>query len=341
MCTKISSNTLNVDSHYLYQSISPQFTEAGTLMNQGNLATKTSQVANIPLAVPIINTLGGLVGVGYGAHLSKKGINQTYTAIKCSDTTGAITGAMNTGVGVAFVGASAAMGSNGIFGFLSALGFASVKAAEAFIAISTTAINWIGLTLYSFYIGGSVASLPELYDFRNEFQNMLKNTRMTPQTKALEGLNFLKNKIGLSEREKVSLNQAEPELVAQGEQRKWNQFIRFAGKECAERVVTELPLLLTEVREGKLENAQNLLAEVNRGNFKQIVGQIAMFAAGVLGCIGSFLAIAAVGGYVTFALFGSASVLYWLNSPIGDVAYKIIAPSTDISQSCFTPSPAV
>ena len=91
--------------------------------------------------------------------------------------------------------------------------------------------------------------------------------------------------------------------MIKGEERKWNQFVRLVGQECAEKVASELPQLFKEVQEGNLENAKNLLAEVNRGNFKQIVGQIAMFTAGILGCVGSVLAIAAIGGYATFGLF--------------------------------------
>jgi hypothetical protein len=338
MCAKINSNTLNIDSHSLYQPISPQFTEAGTLMNQGNFASTNTQIGNIPLAVPILNTLGGVLGAGYGLHLSKKGVEQTYTALKCSDSNGALSGVMNTGVGVTFVGASSAMGANGVVGFLPSLGLATTKTAEALIGFFTTAINWLGLTLYSFYIGGAVAALPELREFRNEFQTMMKNPRMSPKTKALEGLYFLKNKLALTDQEKVGLS---PELVTKAEQRKWNQFIRFVGLECAEKVERDLPQLFREVQNGNLDNAQNLITEVNRGNFKQMVGQIAMFAAGILGSIGSALAITAIGGYAAFGLFASASALYWLNSVIGDVAYKIIAPSTNISEVCFVPSPAV
>ena len=71
-------------------------------MNQGNLASRTSQTIDIPLAVPILNTLGGVLGAGYGVYLSKQGLEQTYTALKCSDSKGVFSGAMNTGVGFAF-----------------------------------------------------------------------------------------------------------------------------------------------------------------------------------------------------------------------------------------------
>jgi hypothetical protein len=341
MCAKINSNTLNIDSHSLYQPISPQFTEAGTLMNQGNLTSATAQSGNITLAVPILNTLGGLLGAGYGLHLSKQGLNETYTALKCCDTKGVVSGSVSTGVGIAFLGASSSMCANGVVGFLPSLGLSSLKAAQSLIAIFTTAINWLGLSLYSLYIGGAVAALPELRDFRNEFQNMMNSPRMCSKTKALEGLRFLKEKISFTDQEKASLNRIQPDLALKGEQRKWNQFIRSVGLECAEKVASELPQLFKEVHEGKLKNTEELLVAVNRGNFKQTVGQIAMLAAGILGSIGSVLALTAIGGYVTFALFASASALYWLNNVIGDIAYKIIAPSTDIARVCYNAKHAI
>ncbi len=345
MSVKINSHALNIDSQgfniALQPAIPAQFSEAGALINQGNWSSPAFNKNLTTLATPMINGIGGLLGMGYGGYLTKQGIDETVQAAKCGDKQGLISGSVNTGVGITFVGMSTALCANGIVSTLPILELCSINTSESLIKIFTTAMNWLGLALYTLYIGGSLSALPELSKFRHSFNEMLHTQRMSTKTKALEGLRFIESQISLTEQEKAELSQMPPECVRKKLEHKWDKLVRCVGLECAKKIEQELPALFKEVSEGKLHNAEKLLAAVSKGNFKQTVTQIAMLAAGIIGVIGSVLALAAVGGYASFALFAVSSVLYWLNGMIGDIAYKICAPSTDLRPACFNPQPAV
>lgn len=345
MSANINSRAFHMDpqglGNTLYLSTPAQFSEVGTLMNQGNWSSPALNKNLTNLATPMINGIGGLLGMGYGGYLTKQGIDETVQAAKCGDKQGLISGSVNTGVGITFVGMSTALCANGIVSALPILELSSINTSESLIKIFTTAMNWLGLALYTLYIGGSLSALPELRNFRHSFNEMLHTQRMSTKTKALEGLRFIESQISLTEQEKAELSQMPPECVRKKLEHKWDKLVRCVGLECAKKIEQELPGLFKEVSEGKFDHTEKLLAAVSKGNFKQTVTQIAMLAAGIIGVIGSVLALAAIGGYATFALFAVSSVLYWLNGVMGDIAYKIWAPPTDLKSACFNPQPAI
>jgi len=254
---------------------------------------------------------------------------------------GVVNGLANTGIGVTFAGMGAAMCGNGVADALPILQVCSTEVSQILIKIFTTVMNWLGLALYTFYIVGAVAALPDLRAFRNEFNAMLDQPRICPKTKAQESLQFLQAQISLTPQDRLEMNGMPPEAAVKKLQMKQDLLIRRVGSECAKQIERELPQLLQEVRDGKLENTEKLLALVARRNFKQTVAQICMLVAGILGVVGSVFAIVALGGCASYVLFASASILYWLNSPIGDMTYRIYAPSTDAPRICYKPNYAI
>lgn len=331
--------SVKINSHGLHNPVPVQYTDPAALvgLGQGNWAASQMQRGDVTaLVVPVISGLGGVLGVGYGGYLTKKGIEEVAQAKQCGDTNGAISGSFNTGIGVTFVGMSAASTANGIMGILPVFEITS-NLFEPLTKIFTTAMNWLGVALYSFYIGGAAAALPELNEFRGCFDEMLNNPRMCPKTKALEALRFLQNQISLTDAEQAELSQMPPDSVPKKLQMKWDRLVRCVGLECAQKIYQDLPEIFREVKAGKLENAEKLITQVSRSNFKQKVTQYSLLAAGIIGVVGSVLTLLSIGGYAGFALFAGASMLYWLNGMIGDIAYQILPPRSNIREMCYNP----
>lgn len=283
----------------------------------------------ISLALPVINVFGGLLSTWYGGRLTKDGIAETKKAMECKDEQGILLGLVNTGIGSTFAGMGLSMCGNGVVEVLPKFSLYSGPLTERLMHIFTAVMNWLGVTLYSLYIAGAVIALPELRDFRNAYTEILQKPRMSPNMKANAVLQFFQAQISLTDEDRAQLKGASPETYKKKLEMKKDQLIRKVGKECAEEIEKKMPELFEEVSAGKLENIEKLIAKVDRNSFKQVVTQIALVAAGILGMMGSILSIAATGGLANYAFIACASVLYWLNGPIGDLLYKFYVPSTE------------
>jgi len=295
----------------------------------------------ISLAIPVINVFGGLFGAWYGGSLTKGGIAETTKAMQCKDEQGILLGLVNTGIGSTYAGMGLSMFGNGVAEVLPRFSLSSSPLAQRMMHIFTTVMNWLGVALYSLYIAGAVIALPELREFRNAYTEILQKPRMSPKTKAFEVLQFIQGQISLTGEDRAQLKGASPEIEKKKLEMKKDQLIRKVGKECAEEIEKKLPQLFEEVRAGNLENTEKLIVVVDRNSFKQVVTQIALVAAGFLGMVGSILSIASTGGLANYAFIACASVLYWLNRPIGNLLYKFYVPSTEKPVVCYNERHAV
>ncbi len=331
----------SINSNSLQSVVYPVITPEQVSLLEERYTSPSIPTEKISLVIPMINVFGGLFGAWYGRSLTKDGLAETTKAMECKDEQGILLGLVNTGIGSTYAGMGLSMFGNGVVEVLPKLSVSIGQLAHRLIHIFTTVMNWLGVALYSLYIAGAVIALPELRDFRNAYTEILQKPRMSPNTKAIEVLHFFKAQISVTAEDRAQLKNASPEIEKKKLEMKKDQLIRKVGKECAEEIENTLPQLFEEVRAGKLENTEKLIAKVDRNSFKQVVTQIALVAAGVLGMMGSILSIAATGGLANYAFIVCASALYWLNGPIGDLLYKFYVPSTEKPAVCYNERYAV
>jgi hypothetical protein len=296
-------------------SVSPEMVQESTTWGVSWLDEIGAKIP--PVALPILCGAGGGLSTLYGGYLTYLGIAEMREARRCQDRSGVAIGMANTGIGATFTGMGVMMLGSGAAETWAVVRPAMAATAQFIAKLFALIMSWLGAVLYTFYVIQALCSLPELSVFSKGLHKVLNKAETLDQNKEAQSLQFLQAQVQLNDREKEELT---PQVQAQKQRTKLNQFVRRVGNACADNVVRAL-------NKGNLTSREieDLMAQAHRGNFKQKAVQISLLVAGILGLLGTGLLLAGIGGWMHYALFASASVLYWLNDPIGNVAYKVLS----------------